>query len=349
MPKRITPEEYKKYFEEHYPNYELLSDYLGSTEYIHVRCKIDGYEWDTKPIWLKHGAGCKKCYYRRSSEKRRKAEELFIKQAKERHGNKYDYSKVKYLGNKIPVTLICPKHGEFDVRPDKHLSRGDGCPECAKIENGLKRRTPQDIFFARCAEVHNGKYDYSNSVYNGQDKPITVICPIHGEFTQNAESHLEGHGCPVCSESLLEKKMKGALSKHNIVFEWQKRFKWLGRLSLDFYLPDYNIAIECQGLQHYSDFYFNWSKGSALEDIIRRDELKSSLCKENGINLIYFARENAIFNASSIYTKENTFTSFDSLLSYITNSNDGKLEKTLLNKDDLKEIVASAIRKIICY
>lgn len=107
-------------------------------------------------------------------------------------------------------------------------------------------------------------------------------------------------------------------------------------------------CIECQGLQHYSNFYFNWSKGSTLEDIIRRDELKNSLCKENGINLIYFARENAIFNASSIYTKENTFTSFDSLLSYITNSNDGEPEKTLLNKDDLKEIVASVVRKIIC-
>ena len=55
--------------------------------------------------------------------------EEFIKKAKKVHGNKYDYSKVNYVGNKIEVTIICPEHGEFEQTPKGHL-RGQGCPKC---------------------------------------------------------------------------------------------------------------------------------------------------------------------------------------------------------------------------
>lgn len=346
MPKKLTPEEYRKYFEEHYPDYELLSDYLGSTEYIHVRCKIDGYEWDTKPIWLKAGAGCKKCYYRRSAEIRRKEETKFIQQSKEKHGDIFDYSKVNYRGNKIPVILICPKHGEFPVRPDKHLSRGDGCPECSKIKNGLKRRLPQNEFIRRSSEVHNKKYDYSKTVYEGWDKPVTIICPEHGEFVQQAGSHLLGAGCPVCSESHLEKKLAGILTDAGISFSRQKRFKWLGRMSLDFFLTDLNIAVECQGLQHYSNYYFNkWDYCSSLERIIERDVKKNTLCEKNGIHVLYYSKSKDIFNASPIYTNENTFTSFDELISFLKKC--GPEQKVELTEHDLKAIISNIVGKII--
>ena len=55
----------------------------------------------------------------------------------------------------------------------------------------------------------------------------------------------------------------------------QKRFKkWLGGQSLDFYLPDYNIGIECQGIQHFkNDKMYN-----KLEEVQNRDERKKKLC-----------------------------------------------------------------------
>ena len=46
------------------------------------------------------------------------------------HGDKYDYSKVKYLGNKKKVEIICPKHGSFWVKPNAHLTSKCGCPRC---------------------------------------------------------------------------------------------------------------------------------------------------------------------------------------------------------------------------
>ncbi len=64
---------------------------------------------------------------------KRHSREEFIKLAKEKHGLSYDYSMVKYVNNKIPVIIICPKHGVFSQRPDSHLS-GKGCYYCGLDE-----------------------------------------------------------------------------------------------------------------------------------------------------------------------------------------------------------------------
>ena len=60
-----------------------------------------------------------------------KTTEEFIKEAREIHGNKYDYSKVNYIQNKEKVCIICPEHGEFWQTPNKHLYCQRGCPTCS--------------------------------------------------------------------------------------------------------------------------------------------------------------------------------------------------------------------------
>ena len=37
----------------------------------------------------------------------------FIEKSRKVHGDKYDYSQVEYVHNKIKVCIICPIHGEF--------------------------------------------------------------------------------------------------------------------------------------------------------------------------------------------------------------------------------------------
>ena len=63
--------------------------------------------------------------------------EEFIKRAKEIHGDKYDYSKTIYKNRRTKLIITCPKHGDFEQRPDAHLS-GQGCPKCA-IETTHKK------------------------------------------------------------------------------------------------------------------------------------------------------------------------------------------------------------------
>ena len=140
-------------------------------------------------------------------------------------------------------------------------------------------------FIERAKKIHGDKYDYSKVEYVGNKIKVSIICPIHGEFWQLPNSHLNGIGCPSCSESHLEKEINDFLIENNIKFERQKRFDWLGRQSLDFYLPDYNVGIECQGRQHFvSDNFFK-----NIEEIIERDNRKKKLCDDNNICILYYS------------------------------------------------------------
>lgn len=75
------------------------------------------------------------------------------------------------------------------------------------------------------------KYDYKNITKVSARSKVNIIYPIHGEFLQNAKSHLNGCGCPLCKESKLEREIRLFLQDNNINFEYQKRFDWLGRQS----------------------------------------------------------------------------------------------------------------------
>lgn len=286
MPKKFTNEEYVKIFNDSYPTLELLSEYNGDKKYITVRCKIHDYIFNTKPNWLKHGQGCQKCYNDRRGNSLRKTTQSFIEDAKKIHGGKYDYSKVEYKGNKIKVCIICPEHGEFWQAPNKHLSSKEGCPKCSNIFNGLKKRLCVNEFVSRAKKVHGDKYDYSKVEYINCATKVCIICPQHGEFWQTPNCHLNGHGCPTCNESHLEKAMKNILLENNIEFEQQKKFEWLGRQTLDFYLPKYNIAIECQGEQHFKVVeHFGGEK--EFQKLLRRDKIKKQKCDTNNLKLFY--------------------------------------------------------------
>ena len=63
----------------------------------------------------------------------------------------------------------------------------------------MKQRTNIE-FITECNIIHNNKYDYSKTYYTKKDNKVIIICPIHGEFTQIAHSHLNGYGCKKCSK-----------------------------------------------------------------------------------------------------------------------------------------------------
>ena len=58
-------------------------------------------------------------------------------------------------------------------------------------------------------------------------------------------------------------------------------------MTLDFFLPEYDIAIECQGRQHFIPVdKFGGQEG--FEDTKLRDTLKKKLCEDHGIKILYF-------------------------------------------------------------
>lgn len=123
---------------------------------------------------------------------KRKTLEEFIQQAKNIHGDKYDYSKVNYKNCDTNITIICKEHGEFEQTPKHHLMNRN-CLRCAR------QYSPTNCeFIQQAINVHGDKYDYSKVEYKNAKTKITIICKKHGEFKQQAHSHLQGHNCPNC-------------------------------------------------------------------------------------------------------------------------------------------------------
>lgn len=56
----------------------------------------------------------------------------FIRNAREVHGDTYDYSRVVYTGNKNKVEIICKTHGSFFQKPNGHISSRQGCRFCSE-------------------------------------------------------------------------------------------------------------------------------------------------------------------------------------------------------------------------
>jgi len=292
-------------------------DYQGNKIPIIIICNKHG-EFKQTPLYHLQNHGCQQCYYERSGETRKKTTEQFIKEAKEIHGNKYDYSLVDYQGNKEKVVLTCPKHGKFMITPNKHLG-GQGCDACADEQNGFNKRLTKEQFIRKAREIHGWKYDYSLVNYQGYDVEVEIICPVHGVFKQKPSIHLAKGGCQKCRESHLEKELSKKLDEVKIKYEYQKRFDWLGRQSLDFYLPDYNIAIECQGSQHYSETLYNGWNVLNNSDVVNRDITKKELCENNNVKLLYYSNDKKIFDIDIIYNNSNTYTSLNELINSFLN------------------------------
>jgi very-short-patch-repair endonuclease len=214
--------------------------------------------------------------------------EEFIQKAKFIHGSKYDYSKTEYKNSQLKIIIICKVHGEFLQTPNIHLSN-HGCKEC--FDN--KKKFSIESFIEKANKVHNYKYDYSKTKYHHSTKKIKINCFPHGEFEQIAANHLRGLGCPQCNSSKGELKIREWLMFNSIQFEEQRIFNnCINKkpLPFDFYLKDFNLCIEFDGIGHYKPTTFGGcSKEKAVINLRlqkEKDSIKTKYCLDNNIKFI---------------------------------------------------------------
>lgn len=117
----------------------------------------------------------------------------WLERARAVHGDMYDYSHVVYTNRDTKVRIICPVHGEFEQRAGNHL-KGKGCKHCAPNARGS-----QESFVQKARAVHGDLYDYEHAVFTKNAAKVIIGCPDHGRFEQEANSHLQGAGCPTCA------------------------------------------------------------------------------------------------------------------------------------------------------
>ena len=273
-------------------DYSLVC-YQGSAVKVTIICPIHG-EFTQKPNNHLNGQGCPKCANLKPRIHPKKyTKESFIQKAKEVHNCKYDYFKVEYVNTNTNISIICPIHGEFKQTPHNHL-HGQGCSKCALEYKRTSQQKSKELFIEECQRIHKNTYDYSQVEYINNKTKVCIICPKHGKFWQRPSDHLNGKGCPYCKTSKLEEFVSVEIGK-NYNIERQKRFDWLGNQSLDIYIPEYNVAVECQGEQHFEPIDFankgeKWSTEN-LKHIQELDATKKLLCEEHNIKLLYFGKK----------------------------------------------------------
>ena len=152
--------------------------------------------------------------------------EEWIKKAKIKHGDKYDYSKVKYVNMKTRIDIKCnvDGHGIFKQTPHYHSVRGYGCPKCA----GNYQPTTEE--WIKKAKIKHGenKYDYTEVNYINSNTDVIIKCnvPGHGIFKQTPHHHSDrGDGCPKCSNTYqptTEEWIEKAKSVHGETYDYTK-------------------------------------------------------------------------------------------------------------------------------
>lgn len=262
-------------------NYSKVN-YIRGDKKVTIICPDHG-EFEQTPGNHLAGRGCIKCRNEYNSKFNLFTTEQFIKRSKVIHNNKYDYSKSIYSGKRNLINIICPVHGEFSQLAGNHL-QGRGCSKC-HFDN---KKLTTEQFIERANKVHNNKYIYSKVIYKGCFNKLNILCPIHGEFEQVSNYHLQGNGCPKCDSSKGENIIRSLLDKHNIQYIQEYRIPdQIYKFRYDFYLQELNVLIEFHGKQHFKPIeYFG---GIETFNYIRKNDLfKKELAKLSNIPLIEF-------------------------------------------------------------
>lgn len=144
----------------------------------------------------------------------------YLQKAKEKHGDTYDYTKTVYVNSTSKVTITCPIHGDWEANARNHISNTAGkcgCPKCSG--KGLSTQEWVEKF----KTVHGDKFDYSKFKYISIYEKSTIICPTHGEFSQNPHNHSQGQQCPECSK----KEAWVGNSYYNVINAEKHKTEWL--------------------------------------------------------------------------------------------------------------------------
>jgi hypothetical protein len=190
------------------------------------------------------------------------------------HGNKYDYSKAQaqWQGVKSLLTITCPVHGDFKQNAGEHRY-GKGCRACGLQKFATSRSLSLDEVIAAWKRTHGERYDYSKVVYTSWDCIVTIVCPVHGDFEQNARDHTASKGCRKCAgfDVPLADRLKQARKAHGGRYDYSK----VTALTLN-----ETVTVGCPA---HGDFDIQWGahlqgtgcrkcagKGLTLEDKLAR-------------------------------------------------------------------------------
>jgi hypothetical protein len=260
--------------------YTFLDGYKGidiKIKVIHNKC---GHEYEVTPNSFLNGRRCPYC-----SGVKKKTTEQFKKEVYDLVGDEYEILG-EYVNSYTKIRIKHTKCGHiYEVTPANFL-RGSKCPKCS-------RKKTHEQFIKEVFNLVGNEYTVIGEYINSKNKVSIKHNKCGYEWEVYPNNFLQGTRCPICKSFKGEQKIAKYLTKFGIKFETQKTFEDLKDrdfLRFDFYLPDKNLIIEYDGIQHYEPVNFGGCTKEQAEENFKnqqiRDKIKNEYCNENNINLL---------------------------------------------------------------
>lgn len=261
----------------------------SANEKCKCECNICHYIWFPKRKDIRRGRGCPEC----AKKNRIKNSRKYILNVNDILSS-YDLSFIKILDNSDDVSSMtkilvkCKNCGYVFSTTIHYLRRYKiGCIECNKIKR-QEKYTEESINKLKIFNPHL----HIISDFSCSTDIVEVYCDQCGKtFQKNVHELLR---CPCCNYCVTNSKMEyrivNYLGANNISFESHVTFDKLrgvnnGKLSYDFYLKDFNLLIECQGIQHEKSVeYFGGETQFEIQQ--EHDKRKRQYAKKHNIELL---------------------------------------------------------------
>lgn len=256
---------------------------------IIIICMHHGEFLQTPECHLR-GHGCPACGNLKTISYTLDDKQTFIDKANQKHNTFYNYDLVEYVNSLTNVKIICPIHGVFLQIPGSHLG-GRGCYNCGRNKIVAEKRYTHDEILLEFEKIHNHYYDYSKMLYINTITPITIGCPVHGDFAQIPKIHLKGAGCSKCTK-VISKPEATWLDSLDIP-ERQKIIKINNQIfKVDGFDPTTNTIYEFYGdywhgnPQIYNPNDYNSISGQTFGNLYIKTINRESKLKQAGFKIV---------------------------------------------------------------
>lgn len=256
--------------------YELVSKYINVKHISTIKDK-DGYLYNISLDRFNHTKSLRR--FSKSNPYTIQNIKLWMKT----NAKGYELISTEYKDSRSELLFKCPKGHEFSI-PWREFYQGNRCGVChgkqITIDNCIATTNSWVMLYLK-----NKKDGYSH-VHSSYDK-VDVICPNCGKETKIEVIKLcrnKSIGCE-CDDGISynEKFIISLLNQLNVKYIREYIPKWGNNKRYDFYIPNYNVIIECNGGQHYKESGFKSYGGRTLQEEQKNDQYKKELALQNGI------------------------------------------------------------------
>lgn len=284
-----THEQFLQEIKEKYGDeYTVLGTYVNAKTNVFVRHNKCGKSFYVGVSTILKKTSCPHCNKEFLRNKFMKKQETFETELQTLYPNKFNILS-KYEGTDKKILL---RHNssncnfcEFETMPCVILRNGN-CPICSgkRVKIGINDIATTHPYLVKYFVNKEEAYKYSQ----GSNKSVETICPDCNKIRKIKICDLTKRGfvCKYCSDGLSypEKFIINLLLQLNIKYKKEYSPSWIKPKRYDFYIPKFNMIIEVNGKQHYSDISnFSSTGGRDLKQEQANDKFKRGMALKNGI------------------------------------------------------------------